>query len=173
MNLSTLYSLKNFPGRKIEPGVWYTPNSSGVYYDHESKSIIVNRKGRKLSYNGSFEVKFPKDYIIDKKGIKLVYSGRGLFSVKIFENLGGSGPSRQYGGTYKKLHTVRESEFIHPFGVKMHKRYVKFKRFYNKPFNVDFKAFLKGFGPVDLSKVGSCEITVRIGEFQFHQIEFV
>jgi len=154
------------------PGIWFTRNGASISYDSQTGSLKIGHIPISFLFRGSLEITTPRNYFINKRGVELTYRGRGWLSVKLIEStLTPGGVRTQFGGNWKKLDTVRESEIL-SWSSEWQTKQLNWDSFLNKPFNVSRQAFLKGFQKMNLEKIASLEITARVGILGIKQINF-
>lgn len=159
-----------------EPGIWFTRNFPNVKYNSNKEVLQIGERSL-ISiyplYKGSIEVTVPKDYFKNKSFIEIIFQGRGWLSVKLLESTRTKeGVQTQFGGSWKKLDTVREKE-IFSFDNSLTIKKLNIKKFKNKPFNVHKMAYLKGWRRIKKEKIVSLEITVRLGYFEIQSLRII
>lgn len=158
------------------PAVWFTRTGGAIKYNTEKQTLEVGNKywwsAFPFFFRGSCEVTIPKDYLKYKNGIEIIFRGRGWFSVKLMESTVTEGGVRTYAeGNWQKLDTIREKEFF-SLSRDFQTRKIYFNNFYNKPYNVELAAFIRGFRPMNILNIASLEITGRLGKFEIKRLRF-
>lgn len=159
---------KDFEVQKT-PAVWFTRNKKSVL-KHDN-CLEIGTKHLSYNFRGSIETTVPKGYFTNKNSIELDFEGKGWISIKVMEStITSEGVATLGPPSWKKLDTTREHE-IYSSSENRQTKIIKLKNFYNKPFNVAFKAFLKGFKPMNKENITSLEITIRKGCFRLYGIK--